>query len=179
MHRRGHVLVLSGWWGHEMIDDLGMALGDLKLALPRHNGPKTATIHLLNFHLDIDSVSGAISLLRRNFLSTNVTVSVVAEGKLTGAGVIFLVAARQALTGANRKIYDSCKVEFSASNSNWSEGNRMGFDGPRTTIDQVCREVGLLGEKVVQRLNRGEAWKPSAEALLSANLVEKVIHHSP
>lgn len=178
MHRRGHVLVLSGWWGPEMLDDLSVALADLKLALPRHNGPKSATLHLLNFQMSLDSVSGALSLLRRNFISANVVVSLVAEGRLAGAGVLFLASANTALAGATRKIYENCKVELSAGSAHWAEGQRLGFESsaePRPTLEQVSREILLLGDAVVQSIAKGETWKPRPAVLLSAKLVDKVI----
>lgn len=181
LHRSGHVLVLSGWWGQELLDELSVAFTDLKLAMPRHSAKKTATLHLFNFTLDLDATSGALSLMRRSFLADNIEISIVAEGALQGAGVIFLAAAPHSRIGTRSKIYDDCFVQCSLSSARWSEVHSMGFakkSRPRATVEQTCREIRHLGDEVVALLAKGEAWTPSPQKLMELKLVEKVIRSS-
>lgn len=99
MHRQGHVLLLSGHWHRDLLDELSVALNDLKLALPRHPGAKRATLHLFNFSMELDATSGALSLIRRTFLSDPTRLSLVAEGFLHGSAVVLLVAAGHTRAG--------------------------------------------------------------------------------
>jgi len=168
MHRQGHVLVLSGCWTLDLMDELQCGLMDLRNCLPRSAGRKLVTLHLLNFSISFEAVGSALSLVRRSFIDLTVDVSVVAEGKLEEAGLLFLAGSQKGF----RKVFSDLKVSMQMNTiSGFSnKAKDAGMGRPNTGL-----LTAVLGEWA-RRLEHGENLCPSLKGMSKAGVYDKEIH---
>jgi len=171
MRRQGHVLVLSGYWTPDLMDELQYGLMDLRTSLPRAPGRRIVTLHLLNFSITSDAVSSALSLVRRTFVDLEVDVAVVAEGKLEEASLLFVAGSQQGF----RKAFEDATFEVRLT----KEGNQhLGFQSLPQNSSQstnLLPELYLLPSDWQESLTKNSRIQYSTAELIKAGLVDKIL----
>lgn len=166
MQRHGHVLTLSGYWDEELLDELQHGLLDLRQALPRAPGRKLVTLHLINFGISVGAVNGALSLVRRAFVDVQTDVSVVAEGTLSEAGLLFLSRSQCGL----RKAFCDAMVSLRI-------GRKLGISpaGGSVVSPSVMLSVPMVWRA---QIDSGTVLAPQVTELLALGQIDKVLARS-
>lgn len=175
MFQQGHILTLSGYWSRELADELNHGLMNLKDKLPRNQSEKHISIHLLNYTSELASVTLHLSIIRRIFPERNINVTVVAEGELTGAGILFLAGANIATEGNSRKIFEDTKISMSLADAGCIHSKKVGFLQQDQSPTPHCIEMDLFSLDLKEKLIAGEKLQLTPQDCLQLGLVDKVI----
>ena len=177
MFQQGHVLTMSGAWTIELADDFQFGLQELKSHLPRNREQKHVTIHLLNYALNMDSVTQYLSLLRRVFSELEIHVNIVGEGKLSGASLLLLTGSNVGIPGRDsRKLFANSKLSLSLAEANALPEKKMGFSETEKPLPiPKCEEIRLLPQEWIARFEAGKTLRPTPEQCLQEKLIDKIL----